>query len=49
MPDDKLVAPWQDFVKNTVAPYRYSRLITFVDALPRAETAKFMRFALRTL
>jgi 2-aminobenzoate-CoA ligase len=46
-PDDKMVAQLQDFVKNTVAPYKYPRLIRFVDALPRTETGKLKRFALR--
>jgi 2-aminobenzoate-CoA ligase len=46
-PDDKMVAQLQDFVKNNVAPYKYPRLITFVDALPRTETGKLKRFALR--
>ncbi|MGF6532325.1 2-aminobenzoate-CoA ligase [Paraburkholderia sp. GAS206C] len=47
--DDNLVAQLQDFVKNSVAPYKYPRLITFVDSLPRTETGKLKRFALRTL
>jgi 2-aminobenzoate-CoA ligase len=47
--DDNLVAQLQDFVKNSVAPYKYPRLIAFVDALPRTETGKLKRFALRTL
>jgi 2-aminobenzoate-CoA ligase len=48
-PGDKLVAQLQDFVKNSVAPYKYPRLIAFIDALPRTETGKLKRFALRTL
>jgi 2-aminobenzoate-CoA ligase len=48
-PDDKLVAQLQDFVKNSVAPYKYPRVITFVDALPRTETGKLKRFELRTM
>jgi 2-aminobenzoate-CoA ligase len=48
-PDDKMVAQLQDFVKNSVAPYKYPRLITFVDSLPRTETGKLKRFALRSL
>jgi 2-aminobenzoate-CoA ligase len=47
--DDNLVAQLQDFVKNSVAPYKYPRLIAFVDSLPRTETGKLKRFALRTL
>ncbi|HEY2023704.1 AMP-binding protein [Paraburkholderia sp.] len=47
--DDKLVAQLQDFVKNSVAPYKYPRVITFVGALPRTETGKLKRFELRTM
>jgi 2-aminobenzoate-CoA ligase len=34
----------QDFVKQTVAPYKYPRAIRFVDRLPRTQTAKLQRF-----
>ena len=37
----------QDFVKATIAPYKYPRAIEFVDALPRTETGKLQRFVLR--
>ena len=37
----------QDFVKASIAPYKYPRLIEFVDALPRTETGKLQRFVLR--
>lgn len=36
----------QDFVKQTVAPYKYPRLVEFVDSLPRTETGKLQRFRL---
>ncbi|MFP3648481.1 AMP-binding enzyme, partial [Paraburkholderia sp. SIMBA_054] len=45
--DDKLVAQLQEFVKDTVAPYKYPRVIVFVDSLPRTETGKLKRFELR--
>lgn len=48
-PDDKLVAQLQDFVKNSVAPYKYPRVISFVAALPRTETGKLKRFELRKM
>jgi 2-aminobenzoate-CoA ligase len=47
--DDKLVAELQEFVKNTVAPYKYPRVVAFIDALPRTETGKLKRFALRAM
>jgi len=37
----------QDYVKNSIAPYKYPRVVEFVDALPRTETGKLQRFKLR--
>ena len=37
----------QDFVKGTIAPYKYPRAIEFVSQLPRTETGKLQRFRLR--
>ena len=37
----------QDFVKKTIAPYKYPREIEFVESLPRTETGKLQRFRLR--
>jgi 2-aminobenzoate-CoA ligase len=48
-PDDQLVTQLQDFVKKTVAPYKYPRVIAFIDSLPRTETGKLKRFALRSM
>ncbi len=48
-PDDSLVDELQHFVKQTIAPYKYPRAITFVSALPRTETGKLQRFRLRDL
>ena len=36
----------QDFVKQTVAPYKYPRAIEFRTQLPRTETGKLQRFRL---
>jgi 2-aminobenzoate-CoA ligase len=44
---DALVRELQDFVKRTIAPYKYPRAIEFRDALPRTETGKLQRFRLR--
>jgi 2-aminobenzoate-CoA ligase len=38
----------QDFVKRTIAPYKYPRAVAFVDALPKTETGKLQRFRLKT-
>ena len=37
----------QDFVKSEIAPYKYPRVIDFVDSLPRTATGKLQRFRLR--
>lgn len=37
----------QDFAKAEMAPYKYPRVIEYVDALPRTETGKLQRFKLR--
>jgi len=37
----------QDFVKQTIAPFKYPRRVVFCDALPRTETGKLQRFKLR--
>jgi 2-aminobenzoate-CoA ligase len=37
----------QDYVKATIAPYKYPREIVFVQTLPRTETGKLQRFRLR--
>jgi 2-aminobenzoate-CoA ligase len=39
----------QDHVKAEIAPYKYPRAIAFVDALPRTQTGKLQRFALRRM
>ena len=38
----------QDHVKKMIAPYKYPRIIEFVDTLPRTETGKLQRFKLRS-
>ena len=47
-PGDALVRELQDFVKATIAPYKYPRAIEFREALPRTETGKLQRFRLRS-
>jgi 2-aminobenzoate-CoA ligase len=39
----------QDYVKATIAPYKYPRAIEFVASLPRTQTGKLQRFELRRL
>ncbi|QTL05696.1 AMP-binding protein [Aquabacter sp. L1I39] len=45
--DESLVRTLQNHVKATIAPYKYPRAISFVDALPKTATGKIQRFALR--
>jgi 2-aminobenzoate-CoA ligase len=49
IPDAQLVAELQEHVKREIAPYKYPRAIEFVTHLPKTETGKLKRFALRQL
>jgi 2-aminobenzoate-CoA ligase len=44
---DDMAKALQDHVKAELAPYKYPRAVAFVDGLPRTETGKLQRFALR--
>jgi 2-aminobenzoate-CoA ligase len=46
-PSEELKKNLQEHVKQAIAPYKYPRIIEFVDALPRTETGKLQRFKLR--
>jgi 2-aminobenzoate-CoA ligase len=45
--DDATARELQDFVKRTIAPYKYPRRVEFCASLPRTETGKLQRFRLR--
>jgi len=47
--DAQLVAELQEHVKREIAPYKYPRAVEFVTQLPKTETGKLKRFALRQL
>lgn len=47
VPTQQLARELQDFVKRTIAPYKYPRVVTFIDSLPRTPTGKVSRQALR--
>jgi 2-aminobenzoate-CoA ligase len=49
MGDTALTRALQEHVKSTVAPYKYPRAIEYVKSLPRTETGKLQRFALRRM
>jgi 2-aminobenzoate-CoA ligase len=47
--DAALTGELQDHVKREIAPYKYPRAIEFVTQLPKTETGKLKRFALRQI
>lgn len=46
-PMESLKKEMQDFIKNELAPYKYPRIIEFIDELPKTATGKIQRFKLR--
>jgi acetyl-CoA synthetase len=47
-PSDELIKELQDHVKHTTAPYKYPRIIEFVDELPKTIGGKIKRKEIRT-
>ena len=43
----ELVKDIQRFVKETTAPYKYPRIVEFVETLPKTTSGKIMRKAIR--
>ena len=43
----ELARALQEFVKHTIAPYKYPRIIEFVAELPKTQSGKIQRFLLR--
>jgi len=46
-PSAELVGELQEHVKRELAPYKYPRVVDFVERLPRTETGKIQRYVLR--
>lgn len=44
---DELIRELQDHVKATIAPYKYPRLVDFVNELPKTATGKLQRHRLK--
>ena len=44
---DALVKELQDYVKRVTAPYKYPRIIEFVDELPKTISGKIRRVQIR--
>jgi len=47
--DAALTKALQDYVKASVAPYKYPRAVEYVASLPRTQTGKLQRFELRKI
>jgi 2-aminobenzoate-CoA ligase len=45
--DAAMTKQLQDYVKATIAPYKYPRAIEYVSELPKTQTGKLQRFELR--
>lgn len=45
--DEKLIKELQTYVKNATAPYKYPRIIEFVDELPKTISGKIRRVEIR--
>jgi 2-aminobenzoate-CoA ligase len=48
-PGPEMQRTLQDFVKATIAPYKYPRAVSFVAQLPRTQTGKLQRFRLHEI
>ena len=46
-PSDAMAKEIQDYVKHQTAPYKYPRVIEFVDELPKTISGKIRRVELR--
>jgi 2-aminobenzoate-CoA ligase len=45
--DDAMTRQLQEHVKATIAPYKYPRAVEYLTELPKTQTGKLQRFALR--
>ncbi|MEM8689980.1 MAG: AMP-binding protein [Pseudomonadota bacterium] len=45
--DGETVKRLQDYVKASIAPYKYPRSVKFIETLPKTQTGKVQRFKLR--
>lgn len=45
--DEKLMKEIQHHVKETTAPYKYPRVVEFVNELPKAISGKIKHFEIR--
>jgi benzoate-CoA ligase len=47
-PSEAMAEELKEYVKETIAPYKYPRWIEFIPDLPKTATGKIQRFKLRT-
>jgi benzoate-CoA ligase len=47
-PSEAMMEELKEYVKETIAPYKYPRWIEFIRELPKTATGKIQRFRLRT-
>ena len=47
-PSQELIVELQDHVKKTTAPYKYPRIVEFVEELPKTISGKIRRVEIRT-
>ena len=45
--NDATVRTLQDFVKAEIAPYKYPRIVEFMDELPKGPSGKILKRELR--
>ena len=46
-PSDALVKELQDYVKRQTAPYKYPRIVEFIDELPKTISGKIRRVEIK--
>ena len=46
-PSEELIKELQDHVKRTTAPYKYPRIVEFVQELPKTTSGKIRRVEIR--
>ena len=49
IPDEATAMRLQNHVKASIAPYKYPRVVRFLETLPKTQTGKIQRFQLRSL
>ena len=48
-PSDELTRELKDYVKRKTAPYKYPRIIKYIDTLPKTTSGKIIRNAVKKI